>query len=62
MIGAVYFAAVAGGDHISAIRSSAAIDLALILAVVAVVDYNRRRAIRRREQAATSRTAGTPGA
>ncbi|MBT2226717.1 MFS transporter [Nonomuraea sp. NEAU-A123] len=62
VIGAVYFAAAAAGDHIGAIRSSAAIDLALILAVVAVVDYNRRRAIRRREQAATSRTAATPGA
>ncbi|MFD1545174.1 MFS transporter [Nonomuraea guangzhouensis] len=62
VIGAVYFAAAAGGDHVGAIRSSAAIDLALILAVVAVVDYNRRRAIRRTERAATSRTTGTPGA
>ncbi|MCA2219794.1 MFS transporter [Nonomuraea aurantiaca] len=62
VIGAVFFAASAGGDYIGAMRWSAAIDLALILAVVAVVAYNRRRAIRRAAPATTSRTAGTPGA
>jgi MFS family permease len=61
VIGAVFFAASEGGHQVQAMRWSAAIDLGLVLLVVAMVAYNRRRATRR-ERAERSRTAATPGA
>ncbi|WP_200823864.1 MFS transporter [Nonomuraea solani] len=64
VIGAVFFATAgsttASAQHVLAMRYSAAIDLALVLVVIATVAYNRRRAIRR-EQAERSRTVATPG-
>jgi EmrB/QacA subfamily drug resistance transporter len=59
VIGAVFFAVAEGGHHGQAMRWSAGIDLMLILTVIAMVAYNRRRAIRR-ESAARSRTGATP--
>ncbi|RVX43432.1 EmrB/QacA subfamily drug resistance transporter [Nonomuraea polychroma] len=56
VIGAVFFAAARDGGHVAAMRWSAAIDLGLVLIVIATVAYNRRRASRRER----SRTAVTP--
>ncbi|MEW9553118.1 MFS transporter [Nonomuraea sp. NPDC050783] len=58
VIGAVFFAAERGGGHAAAMRWSAAIDLGLVLVVIATVAYNRRRATRR-AGSAPSRTAVT---
>ncbi|MFI9554685.1 MFS transporter [Nonomuraea endophytica] len=56
VIGAVFFAAAAGpGGYAAGMRWSAAIDLALILVVVAVVGYNSRRALTRAELPVPSR-------
>ncbi|MGN9845603.1 MFS transporter [Nonomuraea sp. H19] len=60
LIGAVFFAVVHGGDHVAAMRWSAAIDVALVLVVIASVAYNRRRAMRK-GRPAPYRTAETPG-
>ncbi|MER6510433.1 MFS transporter [Nonomuraea sp. NPDC001636] len=60
VIGAVYFAVAEGGHHARAMRWSAAIDLALILLVVAMVAYNRRRALRK-ASGAGPRRAVSPG-
>ncbi|TMR22345.1 MFS transporter [Nonomuraea zeae] len=59
VIGAVFFAAAEGGRQVQAMRWSAAIDLALVLVVIAMVAYNRSRALRR-ERSARSRRAATP--
>jgi predicted MFS family arabinose efflux permease len=59
VIGAVFFAVARGGDYGQAMRWAAAIDLALMLCVIAMVAYNRRRAIRK-ASAARSRTAASP--
>jgi MFS family permease len=56
VIGAVFFAVARDGGHVAAMRWSAAIDLGLVLIVIASVAYNRSRAIRR----APSRTSVTP--
>ncbi|MGW0805174.1 MFS transporter [Nonomuraea sp. NPDC002799] len=61
VIGAVFFAVAAGDSHAAAMRWSAAIDVVLVLAVIATVAYNRRRA-RRKAWAERSRTAATPSA
>jgi EmrB/QacA subfamily drug resistance transporter len=58
VIGAVFFAAAHRGDHVTAMRWSAAIDLGLVLVVIATVAYNRRRAMRR-ARAEPSRRAAT---
>ncbi|MFI7637608.1 MFS transporter [Nonomuraea sp. NPDC049400] len=60
VIGAVFFAAAEGGDHVHAMSWSAGIDLALVLVVIASVAYNRHRAIRK-ARTEPSRTAATPG-
>ncbi|MFI6926322.1 MFS transporter [Nonomuraea spiralis] len=59
VIGAVFFAVAEGGHHARAMSWSAAIDLGLILLVVAMVAYNRRRAIRQ-ASAGHSRTDVSP--
>ncbi|TDD02504.1 MFS transporter [Nonomuraea deserti] len=59
VIGAVFFAVAEGGGHVTAMRWSAAVDLALVLVVIASVAYNRRRAIRRAWKE-RSRTVATP--
>ncbi|SDK73505.1 drug resistance transporter, EmrB/QacA subfamily [Nonomuraea jiangxiensis] len=60
VIGAVYFAAAEGGHHVAAMRSSAAVDLVLVLVMVASVAYAGRRARRRAPAAEPSRTAVRP--
>ncbi|MER6948728.1 MFS transporter [Nonomuraea sp. NPDC000554] len=62
VIGAVFFAVAAGGDHVRATRWSAAVDIGLVLVVIGVVAYNGRRASRQAGRRGRSRTAGTPGA
>ncbi|NUP00555.1 MAG: MFS transporter [Nonomuraea sp.] len=57
VIGAVFFAVARGGDYAAAMRWSAAIDLALILLVIAMVGYNRRRAIRKASAGSSRRAA-----
>ncbi|MEO3800280.1 MFS transporter [Nonomuraea sp. B1E8] len=59
VIGALFFAVAEGGRHVAAMRWSAAVDLALVLVVIASVAYNRRRAIRR-AWPERSRTGATP--
>lgn len=59
VIGAVFFAVARGGGHVAAMRWSAAIDLGLVLVVIATVAYNRRRAMRR-ARTEPSRRAVTP--
>ncbi|GAA3584809.1 MFS transporter [Nonomuraea rosea] len=59
VIGAVFFAIAEGGHQGQAMRWSAAIDLALVLLVIATVAYNKRRATRR-ERSAPSRRAARP--
>ncbi|WP_206061927.1 MFS transporter [Nonomuraea basaltis] len=59
VIGAVFFAVAQGGHHVAAMRTSAAIDLGLVLVVIATVAYNRRRAMRR-ARPEPSRRAVTP--
>ncbi|MEO3890282.1 MFS transporter [Nonomuraea sp. B5E05] len=59
VIGALFFAVAEGGRHVAAMRWSAAVDLALVLVVIASVAYNRRRAIRR-AWPERSRTVATP--
>ncbi|MFC4006446.1 MFS transporter [Nonomuraea purpurea] len=59
VIGAVFFAVAEGGHHLAAMRWSAAIDVGLVLVVIASVAYNRRRA-RRRAWAERSRTTARP--
>ncbi|WP_211370686.1 MFS transporter [Nonomuraea turkmeniaca] len=53
VIGAVFFAVARDGGHVAAMRWSAAIDLGLMLVVIASVAYNRSRA-RRRERSRTT--------
>ncbi|WP_327590242.1 MFS transporter [Nonomuraea sp. NBC_00507] len=56
VIGAVFFAVAREGGHVAAMRWSAAIDLGLVLIVIAAVAYNRSRARGR----VRSRTGVTP--
>ncbi|MEO3873036.1 MFS transporter [Nonomuraea sp. B12E4] len=57
VIGAVFFAVAEGGEYVAAMRSSAAVDLVLVLVVVASVAFARRRATRRVPTTEPSRTA-----
>ncbi|HEX4811300.1 MAG TPA: MFS transporter, partial [Nonomuraea sp.] len=60
VIGAVFFAVARGPGHVTAMRWSAAIDLCLVLVVIAAVAYNRRRAARPERSPAGSHGQGGP--
>lgn len=53
VIGAVFFAASAGGDYVRGMRTSVLVDLGLILLVIAMVAYNAHRASVRRARSRT---------